>query len=227
MSGLSWPGMAVWGWVRAREGPLLTLQRQRIRWIGLDDSGKPVALPEEVPNAPPPASALAPKGPPSPTRSGLEHRSRRGTLPSWQDEERPVVVRAPRRLHHREAEQCAGSARPTNRPRGQLSPAEPPEGKGHREREDQPGRSLPVIDRYRAQGQTVVVRADAAFALPTLYEALERRGLRYAIRLPANDVLERAIEDLLTRPRDRPSHPLVSGGILGAIPEAPPDRQVE
>src|SRR5207244_12615780 len=50
---------------------------------------------------------------------------------------------------------------------------------------------LPIIDRYRAQGQTVVVRADAAFALPALYEALERRGVRYAIRLPANDVLER------------------------------------
>src|SRR3989475_1854164 len=69
---------------------------------------------------------------------------------------------------------------------------------------------LPVIDRYRAQGQIVVVRADAAFGLPTLYEALERRGVRYAIRLPANDVLERRIEDLLTRPRGRPSHaPLV------------------
>src|SRR6266849_3900519 len=48
---------------------------------------------------------------------------------------------------------------------------------------------LPVIDRYRAQGQTVVVRADAAFALPTLYDALERRGVSYAILLPANDVL--------------------------------------
>jgi hypothetical protein len=35
---------------------------------------------------------------------------------------------------------------------------------------------LPVIDRYRVQGQTVVVRADAAFALPTLYEALEHWG---------------------------------------------------
>jgi hypothetical protein len=69
---------------------------------------------------------------------------------------------------------------------------------------------LPVIDRYRAQRQTVVIRADAAFALPALYEALERRGVRYAIRLPANDVLERAIEDLLTRPRGRPSYaPLV------------------
>jgi hypothetical protein len=69
---------------------------------------------------------------------------------------------------------------------------------------------LPVIGRYRTQGQTVVVRADAAFALPALYEALERRGVPYAIRLPANDVLERAIEDLLIRPRGRPSYaPLV------------------
>src|SRR5438876_1828530 len=69
---------------------------------------------------------------------------------------------------------------------------------------------LPIIDRYRAQGQTVVVRADAAFALPSLYEALERRGVRYAIRLPANDVLERRIEHLRTRPRGRPSYaPLV------------------
>lgn len=69
---------------------------------------------------------------------------------------------------------------------------------------------LPIIERYRKQGQTVVVRADAAFAMPALYEALERRGVRYAIRLPANDVLERRIDDLLTRPRGRPGHaPLV------------------
>ena len=42
-------------------------------------------------------------------------------------------------------------------------------------------------------------RADAAVALPALSEALERRGVVYAIRLPANAVLERAIEDLLDR----------------------------
>lgn len=36
------------------------------------------------------------------------------------------------------------------------------------------------------------------------------RSVRYAIRLPANDVLERAVEDLLVRPRGRPSYaPLV------------------
>ena len=34
--------------------------------------------------------------------------------------------------------------------------------------------------------------------------------MRYAIRLPANNVLERRIEDLLTRPRGRPRYaPLV------------------
>src|SRR5437773_6579309 len=38
---------------------------------------------------------------------------------------------------------------------------------------------LPVINRYRAREQTVVVRADAAFALPALYEALARGGGRY------------------------------------------------
>ena len=65
---------------------------------------------------------------------------------------------------------------------------------------------LPVIDRSRAWGQTVIVRADAGLALPALSEALERRGVPYAIRLLANDVLERAIEDLLARPRGRPSH---------------------
>jgi hypothetical protein len=69
----------------------------------------------------------------------------------------------------------------------------------------------PAIDRYRAQGQTVVVRADAAFALPALYEALERRRVRYAIRLPANDVLERQIQDLFTRPRGRPSRAPLAG----------------
>jgi hypothetical protein len=34
--------------------------------------------------------------------------------------------------------------------------------------------------------------------MPAFYEALERRQVQHAIRLPANDVLERQIEDLLT-----------------------------
>jgi len=36
-----------------------------------------------------------------------------------------------------------------------------------------------------------VFRADAAFAKPEIYEALEARGVKYAIRIPANDGLER------------------------------------
>jgi Transposase DDE domain group 1 len=52
----------------------------------------------------------------------------------------------------------------------------------------------------------VVFRADAAFAKPEIYDALEERGVKYAIRLPANDNLLRDIEELLTRPVGRPSH---------------------
>ena len=33
----------------------------------------------------------------------------------------------------------------------------------------------------------VVFRADAAFAKPEIYEALEQRQVKYVIRLPAND----------------------------------------
>jgi len=51
-----------------------------------------------------------------------------------------------------------------------------------------------------------VFRADAAFAKPEIYEALEERGVKYAIRLPANDNLQRDIEELLTRPVGRPSY---------------------
>src|SRR6202035_2147150 len=56
----------------------------------------------------------------------------------------------------------------------------------------------------------VVFRAEAAFAKPEIYEAMEQRGVKYAVRIPANDSLERDIAELLTRPVGRPSHqPLV------------------
>jgi len=45
-----------------------------------------------------------------------------------------------------------------------------------------------------------------AFAKPEIYEALEQRGVKYAIRIPSNDSLERDINELLTRPVGRPSH---------------------
>ena len=47
-------------------------------------------------------------------------------------------------------------------------------------------------------------RGDAAFAKPEIYEYLEEKGFLYAIRLPANQVLQEKIEHLLTRPVGRP-----------------------
>jgi hypothetical protein len=38
----------------------------------------------------------------------------------------------------------------------------------------------------QAEGQRVAFRADAAFAWPAIYEALETRDVGYAIRIPAN-----------------------------------------
>ena len=52
--------------------------------------------------------------------------------------------------------------------------------------------------------------ADAAFAKPEVYEESEERGAKYAIRIPANDNLQRDVAELLTSPVGRPSHrPLV------------------
>ncbi len=65
---------------------------------------------------------------------------------------------------------------------------------------------LPEIERQQKLGKDVVFRADAAFAKPEIYAALEERGVKYAIRIPANDSLERDIAELLTRPVGRPSH---------------------
>src|SRR5713226_7684181 len=65
---------------------------------------------------------------------------------------------------------------------------------------------LPEIERQQKQGKEVVFRADAAFAKPEIYEALEERGVKYAIRIPSNDNLERYVVELLTRPVGRPSY---------------------
>jgi hypothetical protein len=65
---------------------------------------------------------------------------------------------------------------------------------------------LPEIERQQKLGKEVVFRADAAFAKPEIYEALESRGVKYAIRIPANENLERDIAELLTRLVGRPSH---------------------
>ena len=63
----------------------------------------------------------------------------------------------------------------------------------------------PVVERYRDRVGRRYFRADAAFASPDVYEYLEAEGFLYAIRLPANPVLQRRVSHLLTRPVGRPS----------------------
>ena len=69
---------------------------------------------------------------------------------------------------------------------------------------------LPEIEQQQQTGKKVAFRGDAAFARPEVYEALEERGVKYAIRIPANDSLERDVAELLPRPVGRPSQkPLI------------------
>jgi hypothetical protein len=62
----------------------------------------------------------------------------------------------------------------------------------------------PVVARYRGKFKRRYFRADAAFANPEVYEFLEVEGFKYAIRLPANQVLQQRIAYLLKRPVGRP-----------------------
>jgi hypothetical protein len=62
----------------------------------------------------------------------------------------------------------------------------------------------PVVARYRGKVSRIYFRADAGFANPEVYEYLEGQGIKYAIRLPANRVLQERIGYLLTRPVGRP-----------------------
>jgi hypothetical protein len=48
----------------------------------------------------------------------------------------------------------------------------------------------PVVARYRGTVRRRFFRGDAAFANPETYEFLEAEGIGYAIRLPANRVLQ-------------------------------------
>src|ERR687884_509186 len=64
----------------------------------------------------------------------------------------------------------------------------------------------PVVTRYRTGTKRRYFRADAAFASPEVYLFLEAEGYGYAIRLPANAVLQRSISHLLKRPVGRPPH---------------------
>src|SRR5215475_985507 len=62
----------------------------------------------------------------------------------------------------------------------------------------------PVVARYQGKVSHIYFRADAAFAMPEVYEFLEAKRIKYAIRLPANQVLQDRIGYLLKRPVGRP-----------------------
>jgi len=62
----------------------------------------------------------------------------------------------------------------------------------------------PVVARYRGTATSIAFRGDAAFAQPNMYEFLESEGIEYAIRLPANQILQAQIGRLLKRPIGRP-----------------------
>ena len=69
----------------------------------------------------------------------------------------------------------------------------------------------PIVERYLKLAVRLLFRADAAFAKPEIYEYLETRHIGYAIRLPANEVLQKEIAHLLVRPTEWPSQkPIVS-----------------
>ncbi len=62
------------------------------------------------------------------------------------------------------------------------------------------------IARYKATATSIAFRGDAAFAQPSMYEYLESEGIEYAIRLPANQILQAEIAHMLKRPVGRPAH---------------------
>ena len=62
----------------------------------------------------------------------------------------------------------------------------------------------PVVERYHGEVSRIYFRADAAFAMPEVYEYLEAARIKYAIRLPANQVLQNRIGYLRKRPVGRP-----------------------
>jgi hypothetical protein len=64
----------------------------------------------------------------------------------------------------------------------------------------------PVVARYKGKASRIYFRGDAAFAMPSMYEFLESEGIDYAVRPPANQVLQNEIAHLLKRPVGRPPH---------------------
>ena len=68
-----------------------------------------------------------------------------------------------------------------------------------------------VVKGYRKKGLRLFFRGDAAFGKPEVCGYLEQEKIAYAIRLPANQVIQEQIQPLLERPTEWPSRePIVS-----------------
>ncbi len=83
----------------------------------------------------------------------------------------------------------------------------------------------PMFKRYIKTGVRPYFRADAAFAKPEVYIYLEEHSFLYAIRLLANDILEREIKHLLKCPEGgylrRPSSGITNSSIRQVAGTAP------
>jgi hypothetical protein len=77
-----------------------------------------------------------------------------------------------------------------------------------------------VVARYQGKVSRIYFRADAAFAMPEVYEFLEGERIKYAIRLPANRVLQDRIGYLLKRRSAAPRTKCV-----GSMPISPIRRE--
>src|SRR5262249_17612153 len=83
----------------------------------------------------------------------------------------------------------------------------------------------PVVARYRGKVSRIYFRADAAFAMPEVYEFLEAELIKYAIRLPANQVL-RAGSAICSRARSGVLRTMCADPMRASAirPEAGPSR---
>ena len=69
----------------------------------------------------------------------------------------------------------------------------------------------PIVQRYAHCGLRKQLRGDAGFARPEIYDYLEEHEFLYVIRLPANAVLQRAVQPYLARPEQlEPGQPVVT-----------------
>ena len=82
---------------------------------------------------------------------------------------------------------------------------------------------LPEIERQQLMGKEVAFRADAAFAKPEVYEALEERGVKYAIRIAANENLRRDIGRVAATPGGK-ARQETAGRVQGVLV---PSRKLE